>query len=299
MAKAISAKLLRAALVFLALVTVIPPVLLVEAALRRPTKLWPAPEYNLEQAPDSSRVSIAAHDGVSLVGTFLPTRVPQSAKCLVLHHGVGSNRLQMPGLIRDLPLAGYSVLTIDSRAHGESGGETVSYGLLERQDLRRWVGWLTARPECAQGVYALGLSMGAAIVLQALEGEPRVKAAAVESPFASFREIGRDRIHQIIPALGWLDRPMVEAALLWARLGRQLDLGAASPYDAAPRIQAPILLIHGTADHNIELRHSESLLPRLRRARLWKVDGAQHVQCYGRDPARYLAEVTRWFAAAP
>ena len=61
--------------------------------------------------------------------------------------------------------AGYSVLMPDSRAHGESGGEIVTYGLLEKFDVARWAAW--ARQHKCEKLYGLGESLGGAILLEA------------------------------------------------------------------------------------------------------------------------------------
>jgi hypothetical protein len=37
------------------------------------------------------------------------------------------------------------------------------------------------------------------------------------------------------------------------------------------------------------------VLPRLKRGRLFKVEGAGHVGCYGRNPQRYMSEVAAFF----
>ena len=62
---------------------------------------------------------------------------------------------------------GYSVLMPDARGHGSSGGEFVTYGLLERDDIHQWVRWLVVNrhPSC---VFGFGESMGAAELLQSL-----------------------------------------------------------------------------------------------------------------------------------
>jgi len=255
----------------------------------------PRRQVDPEIAARAEVLRLDAADNTPLVASFFKTQTASDSRCILLQHGVASQRLEMPGFIRDFPLAGFSVLSVDSRGHGESGGNRVSYGALERDDMRRWFALLKQRPECRDGLYGLGLSMGAAILLQTLPDLPEVKAAAAESPFSSFREIGYDRIGQVLPLLRWLNRPMVEIGFLYANAVRGINFNAVSPLEAAPRIQAPVLLIHGTADHNIDIRHSELLLPRLKHSRLYKVEGAQHVGCYGRDPARYVQEVVSWF----
>ncbi len=298
MAKRILRKVVVNALIFLGIAAILPSIALIEFALRRPDRFVGRRVVDPEIAARAERVELLAADGISLVASFFPSARPELRRCILLQHGVGSQRLEMPGFVRDFPLAGYAVLSADARGHGDSGGERVTYGALERDDMRRWFAWLGRRPECQDGVYGLGLSMGAAILLQTLPDVPFVKAAIAESPFASFREIGYDRIGQMLPMLAWLRSPMVELGFLWARAIRGIDFDSVSPLDAAPRVGAPVLLIHGTQDFNIAPRHSELLLPKLARGRLWKVEGAQHVGCYGRDPARYMKEVTAWFAAA-
>jgi fermentation-respiration switch protein FrsA (DUF1100 family) len=87
---------------------------------------------------------------------------------------------------------GYGVLMPDSRAHGQSGGALATYGLLEKDDIQRWIRWVQEHqhPGC---VFGFGESMGAALVLQAIVSKPGFCAVAAESPFASFREISYDR----------------------------------------------------------------------------------------------------------
>ena len=66
----------------------------------------------------------------------------------------------------------YAVLAPDSRGHGRSGGDVVTYGLREADDLHRWVDWLMAT-ERPRNVFEMGESLGAAVLLQSLVGERR------------------------------------------------------------------------------------------------------------------------------
>jgi len=55
--------------------------------------------------------------------------------------------------------AGYGVVMMDARAHGESGGSMATYGYLERYDERVIVDALEATDRPAH-IFALGESMG-------------------------------------------------------------------------------------------------------------------------------------------
>ena len=63
---------------------------------------------------------------------------------------------------------GFTVLIPDSRAHGESGGDFSTYGLKESDDVHRWFDWLVIQQH-SKCIFGMGESMGAAILLQALE----------------------------------------------------------------------------------------------------------------------------------
>jgi uncharacterized protein len=141
----------------------------------------------------------------------------------------------------------YKVLAPDRRGHGESGGEIVTYGLLEARDIRSWVDWLIAavRP---RNIFAMGESFGAAVLLQSLSVEPRFNGVIAECPFASFRAIAEDRVAQCLPIASPLAHaaaaPMVWSGFLYARWKYGLDFHAASPEAAVGATSTPVLLIH-------------------------------------------------------
>src|SRR5580693_7892727 len=86
-------------------------------------------------------VSIKANDGIQLRAWSLHQQ-NRAADAVILLHGMGDNRSGMAGYAELLLKHGYSVLLPDARAHGASGGELATYGLLERDDIRRWFEWL-------------------------------------------------------------------------------------------------------------------------------------------------------------
>lgn len=100
--------------------------------------------------------------------------------------------------------------------------------------MHRWFDWLAARqhPQC---IFAMGESMGAAILLQAIKEERRFCAVVVESPFASFRQIAYVRVGQFVGTGTWLGkvalRPAVELAFLYGKITRGVNLTDASPED--------------------------------------------------------------------
>jgi dipeptidyl aminopeptidase/acylaminoacyl peptidase len=193
--------------------------------------------------------------------------------------------------------AGYAVLAADSRGHGASGGDLLSYGVRESSDVRTWADWL-AESRHAERLYGLGASMGGAILLQSLATELRFRAVVAECPFATFEEVAEDRLAQVARMPKPIFVPVVWSGFVYARVRYGIDLRRASPADVVQRTDTPILLIHGTRDDNIPLRHSQELQAlNPRDTRLWLVPGAGHVASLSADPGQYARRVTEWFDA--
>jgi pimeloyl-ACP methyl ester carboxylesterase len=70
-----------------------------------------------------------------LKGWLLPGR--RDGGAVLLLHGVRASRLDMLGRARFLHAQGYTVMLFDSRAHGESGGQRITFGYLESLGPRR------------------------------------------------------------------------------------------------------------------------------------------------------------------
>src|SRR5713226_1650571 len=78
---------------------------------------------------------VRAPDGVFLRGWKVRPKNP-NGNWVLLFHGVADNRVGVTGQSEFLLRAGYSVVMMDARAHGASGGPIATYGWLERNDTR-------------------------------------------------------------------------------------------------------------------------------------------------------------------
>jgi len=240
---------------------------------------------------------ITAADGIALRAWLFQPRVA-NGKGVILLHGVVDSRQGTLGDARILLRQGYTVLTPDSRAHGESGGVIMSYGLREVDDVRRWAEWL-AQQEGVRELFGLGHSMGASILLQAVGAGVPLRALVADCPFVTFHDVAYARIGGILgmrPLARLLLWPAIEPAFLYARLRHGLNLYRASPLDAIRHARVPVLLIHGVEDANIPVDHSRQLQAANRRlAQLWEVPGAAHVAAIATEPAEYERRVLAWF----
>jgi uncharacterized protein len=246
-----------------------------------------------------SDVAIAARDGVTLHGWLFSPARPNGHGVVALH-GVSDNRRAMRGLAALLLKAGYTILAPDARAQGASGGTLATYGILERDDIQRWIDLLRTRTTGC--IHGFGSSMGASQLLQIVDRGNLLCSVIVESPFATLKEAVFDRVgrpfgmgHRLGPKLL---RPIVETGFVVVRSQYGVDLMQADPLAHVPRSRVPILVIHGLADVNTPPRHARMIQaanPQL--VTLWLVEHATHTAAWSAEPSQYPARVLAFFTA--
>jgi alpha-beta hydrolase superfamily lysophospholipase len=244
--------------------------------------------------------SVRAADGVELRGWKVVPPAP-NGDWVLLFHGVSDNRTGDLGHAEFLLRHGYSVVMMDSRAHGKSGGDMATYGWKERVDTVAITDALYASEKVGH-LYAHGVSMGAAIALQSAAVELRIAAVSAEDPFASLREVTYDYAGlDVSPILGkTLFRPASIFVMRAVAKTGGFDPDEASPEKAVAQRPFPVLLICGTDDHRIPCRHAEAIYDAaIGPKELWIVQGAGHASALGQAPAEYENRVVSFFERYP
>jgi hypothetical protein len=241
---------------------------------------------------------VRAQDGIALRGWKM--RPPEAnGDWVILCHGVGDNRTGTLAYASFLLKHGYSLVMMDARAHGASGGDIATYGFKERYDTVA----ITDALYCTEKVRrlsAMGVSMGGAQVLVSAAVEPRISAVVAEDPFASLREVSYDYagLH-FSPMLGkTLFRPATIAALHAMAKAGGFDPDQISPERAVAERVFPVLLICGTRDTIVPCRHAEMIYRAASGPKeLWVVKGAEHASAYGVAPEEYESRVIQFLSA--
>jgi dipeptidyl aminopeptidase/acylaminoacyl peptidase len=245
----------------------------------------------------ASVVEIFAADQVRLKGWWMASP-GEPGKCVVLLHGIADTHAGAAGFAPMFLERGYSVLAPDSRAHGESGGEFVTYGLLEKHDLIAWAHWMNSQG--CRRLYALGESLGASVLIQAAAIEPVFSAVVVECPFADLRDIAEYRMRGLLGVPALIGAPLagfvVGSGMLYARVANGLDFRQVSPVQSIARTTTPALLIHGIADEQTPPSHSVRLAAANPRNPLWLVPNAGHTGAAAAAPEEFRTRVLAWFA---
>ncbi|MEP6800947.1 MAG: alpha/beta hydrolase [Acidobacteriota bacterium] len=229
-----------------------------------------------------------------------------SSRTIVFLHGKGGNAAEWaPDALRAVSL-GYNALLPDLRGHRPSGGELVTHGLLEREDLAAAIAAAEARFDLDASLLAAhSCSAGSATALVWAAGEPRVRGIWLESPFADAREMARHYLGILtgLPraVLGLATAFAIARALATLRAAFHVtteEILASDPVRAAARVRVPISVVFGAEDRLVPPRFTQRLANVLPPgSTLWNPRGAGHCH-HDNEPQKVNATeyVERWTA---
>ncbi len=232
-------------------------------------------------------VSLSAADGTPLACWYA---AGENGACVILVHGSKSNLSSVRSHAAFLREAGYGVLALTLRGHGGSGGRGNAFGWRCDQDIAAAADYL--QEQGVEQIGALGLSLGAEVLLGSAAQEPQI--AAIVADGATQHSLSD---YLALPAnrslwRSWSTRVMYAAVELFS--------GQTPPHltlldSIASSNETRFLLI--TAG-NVE---KESLFGDLfvkaakDRAEIWVVPGAGHTQGLFVQPEEYSSRVVGFF----
>ena len=142
--------------------------------------------------PGELRVDVGGPSRPSRTAATLSVEIagPASPRGTVfVLHGIRDSKASMRGWGEMLARAGYRAVLVDSRGHGRSTGDWLTYGVNESRDLAQVLDLLASRGQVAGEVGVMGISYGAATAIQWAGLDARVKAVIAVAPFASLRDV--------------------------------------------------------------------------------------------------------------
>lgn len=231
------------------------------------------------QSMELERVYITSADGLCLCAHLYE---PENMKALViLAHGYRGSYYSNFGCVFDFFASrGYGMLFIEQRAHGESEGKYICFGVKERDDIKRWAYLMYDRFGSSVPIVLQGVSMGSSSVLMATGEDlpPTVKCVVADCGFTSpADEIGyiADKSSHF---LKMLLLPFID---IYARLIAGFSLYGYSTLTALRTNRLPVIFCHGTADKFVpcymtEQNYEACIAPK----EVVYVEGASHALSY-------------------
>lgn len=244
---------------------------------------------------NTERVRISAGDGLRLSALFLPAE-GEARGTIILFHGYRTDGYSdFSCAYRLYHELGYNLLNIFQRAHTESEGKYITFGIKERFDARDWALYVADRFGPEHDIFFSGLSMGASTVLMAAgTGLPEnvrgiIADCGFTSPYDEFVHFIKTRLH--VPV-----HPFIDIAEGFSTLMAGFGFRDYSTLEAMKVNTIPILFIHGEEDKLVPLKHTTDAFAACRSEKqLITVPGAGHGISYLLDQEGCQAALRSFF----
>jgi len=231
-------------------------------------------------------IYFTSKDGTQLNGWFIPAVGP--AKGTVIHfHGNAENITNHYLFVQWLPKEGFNLFVFDYRGYGASSGKPDRQGMIE--DSIAAINYIRQRPDVDPNrIMIFGQSLGGAIALAAVAQDSKrgIQAVVVESAFASYRSIAREKLGDFWPTwpLQW--------PLAWLLIS-----DAQSPLPMLKKIAPiPLLVIHGDDDQTVPYSQGRQIYQAAAPPKeFWTVAGGHHTEAFTRYAKEYRPRLVKFF----
>lgn len=233
-------------------------------------------------------IFLVSDSGSTVKGWHIRSSSPRGV--IVLLHGIHESRLTMLERARFLTDAGYAIVMIDFQAHGESPGQQITVGHLEKHDVRAAVKY-ARKVHPGERIGVIGVSLGGASALLASPLE--IDALVLESVYPDIQAA----IHNRVAArLGPLSYVPTEILLVQLKLRLGIDRSQLRPIDFISKVDCPVFVISGSEDLHTTPVETERLLSAAAEPKeSWLVDGAAHVDLCRVAPEEYRERILKFF----
>lgn len=228
-------------------------------------------------------LTVISADQTPLHAWWIYPSTPTAKGVVIQLHGNAENMTTHFLYVGWLAENGYAVMTFDYRGYGSSRGQPDREGIV--QDAVAVMGAARERmPD--KPIFIVAQSLGGAIAIPALaRWQGQVCALMLDSTFASYREIARDKL-----AGFWLTWPL-QYPLSW------LVSDDLSPIDDAAKITQPVLMFHGDQDRAVSWYLGRRLFDALGSTqKTWElIPNGEHTAALGMKDDRYRKQVLAFF----
>jgi len=233
-------------------------------------------------------IFLKSKDGLKLHATYFP--VGDEKKVVICFHGYTSQGTKDYIALSGYYIKrGYSMLLVDERAHGQSEGEYIGFGCLDRVDALEWIKFIIN--QCKQDVQILlhGTSMGGATVLMAsgLKLPEQVKGIISDCGFTSPKYVFTHVLHSMyhLPAF-----PVIPVADYLNRKKAGYGMDECNAAREVKNATVPILLIHGETDNFVPCSMCNEIYENCASPKkMLIVKGASHAESYYKATSDYEA----------
>jgi len=241
---------------------------------------------------NTQKVQIESYDGLKLWGLWVPADNPKGT--VILAHGYRSSKYLDFGLaLQFYHDWGMNLLVPDQRAHGNSEGKFITFGVKESRDMIQWIHYHN-QTHGNLPVVLSGLSMGASTMLYLADQDlpKNIKGIIADCGFTSPKEILASVFRNVVhlPA-----GPTLLGAELFARIFAGFSLSEKDTRKSLRNSKLPVLMVHGLADNFVPCEMTQQGYSACTGEKeLLLVEGAGHGVSFLVDRQRYTEEILRF-----
>lgn len=235
--------------------------------------------------------------GATLHGWFFPAKkgTPERGS-FIQFHGNAENISTHFNSLFWVTGRGYNLFTFDYSGYGDSEGEAGQKELYEDARAALKEGIMIERERAAatgraMRLVAYGQSLGGAVLLRALAdfpGRKELAAVVADSAFASYKSVASD-----VMANSWI-------TWLFQPLPYFLVSDAYAPEGTMAALNIPLIVIHGTADRVVPIRHGRRIYQLAAGPKeFWEVPGGRHIDSMTRKDGEFRERLIRYLEGAP
>lgn len=209
-------------------------------------KLFRGPKYQkttIAEVPHFpyETVNLTTRGKLLIEAWYIP--VDSSKGTIVMFHGQGLNKSFLLQQAYEFRFLGFSIMLVDLRAHGNSGGNTTTFGVRESEEVKLAYDFLENKNE--RNIVFYGMSLGAVVVTKAIyDYGLKPSKIIIDMPFASLRTHlqGRARV------LGFPEEPFATLVTFWSGILRGFNGFKHNTANYVRQIHCPVLMQYGALD---------------------------------------------------
>lgn len=233
--------------------------------------------------------TITSNDDLKLSAQFYPNSKNTHRYVLALHGYTVDHRDIMPAAYR-FAEKGFHILAPDQRGRGNSEGQYLGMGWLEKDDMKIWIDKILAKDAQAE-IVLYGESMGAATLMMTVgEALPdNVKVLIEDCGYTSAYGMFKAQLKE---RFGLPSFPFLPVANMISSMRAGYSFSSADALKQLEKATLPILFIHGNADDYVPTEMGVELYEAyVGEKELLLIDNAGHGASSDVDPKTYYEHV--------
>jgi len=234
---------------------------------------------------NSIKISIQSEDQLTLNAYYIKNN---SHNYMILVHGFMSSAASMVSPAKRMMKNNFQLIIPDLRGHGLSEGDYIGMGWVDKNDIMKWIEYITLKDSQAS-IVLYGISMGGSAVMNVAGENPKnVKAVIEDCGFTSACDIFSSQLKEY----GKMENFILYTSTFMTYLRAGYNLKEASSINQVKKTNIPILFIHGSSDDFVPLSMMYELYENTSSPKeKLVIENAGHADCNGTNARLYYSTI--------